>query len=140
MSGKNQYPQIFNWQSTSPVIGFLPLKANTSGSIPSGVTNGVMTGTNTIYSQIIDVSRMDNIGLEVEWSGTPTGTFSILVSNSGIQFNTMTFSPLLGQPSGSAASMGIDINQIPFKYMFLQYVNSSGFGVLNVYGQMKDLN
>lgn len=139
MSGKNQFPCVFNWQSPNPATGFLP-NPNQSGSIASGIINGVMASTNTIYSQIIDLSKMDNIGLEVAWSGTPTGTFSIMVSNSGKNFNALTFNPVLAQPAGAAGGMAVDINQLPFKYLMLQYVNVSGSGILNVYGQNKDLN
>ena len=140
MGHKNQFPNTYNWQSTNPATGFLPLPANQTGSKPSGVVNGVMSGTSTIYSNIIDISRHDNIGLEVNWSGTPTGVFSVLVSNSGINFNTLVFNPVLAQPAGSAAGMGVNITQLGFKYILLQYVNTSGSGILTVYGQSKDLN
>lgn len=99
-----------------------------------------MASTNTIYSQIIDISKMDNIGLEVTWTGTPTGTFSVMVSNSAINFYALTFVPALAQPSGSAGGYAVDLNQVPFKYIMLQYVNASGSGTLTVYGQNKDLN
>jgi hypothetical protein len=140
MSGKNQFPQVFNWQSTNPEIGFLPLKQNQTGSVPSGVLNGTMSGTNTIYSQIVDIGRMDNVGLEFTWTGTPTGVFSVTVSNSGINFYSLTFDPVLTQPAGGAGGYAIDLNQLPFKYLMLQYVNSSGAGTMTVYGQNKDLN
>lgn len=139
MSGKNQFPVVFNWQSTSPITGFLPTHPP-GGSTPSGTVGGVMTSTNTIYSQIIDVSRMDNIGLEINWTGTPTGVISAMVSNSGVNFNALTFDPVLGQPAGSAAGEAVNITQLGFKYIMLKYVNASGTGVLTVYGQMKDLN
>lgn len=139
MSGKNQYPTIFNWQSTSPIIGFLP-NPYQGGSLPSGVVGGSMSGTNTIYSNIIDLSKMDNVGLELTWSGTPTGTFSVLGSNSGANFYALTFNPPLAQPSGSPGGYLIDLAGYPFKYILLEYVNSSGSGVLMVYGQNKDLN
>jgi hypothetical protein len=159
MSGKNQYPVVlgplaptvstlpvnspgFSWQTTSPATGFLPLNINSAsqGSAPSGLLNGVMSSTNTIYSQILDISRMDNMGLEVTWTGTPTGTFSVMVSNSGINFYALTFNPVLTQPAGSAGGYAIDLNQLPFKYLMLQYVNASGSGTIAVYGQVKDLN
>lgn len=142
MSGKNQAPVIFNWQSTDPRTNFLPLNLNTQGrgSIPSGVLDGVMSGTNTIYSQIIDVSRMDNIGIEVAWSGNPAGTLSVLVSCSAINWNALTFNPALAQPAGASASMFIDITQLAAKYILLAYVNASGAGILTAYGQVKDLN
>jgi hypothetical protein len=99
-----------------------------------------MSGTNTIYSQIIDISRIDNEGLEVTWTGTPTGTFSIMVSNSGINFYALTFNPALAQPAGAGGGYAVNLTQLPFKYVMLQYTNSSGSGVLTVYGQHKDLN
>ncbi len=141
MSGKNQFPQQFFWQATNPATGFLPLNANTvnSGSIPSAI-QGAMASTNTIYSQIVDISRMDNIGLEVTWTGTPTGTFSVMVSNSGINFYALTFNPALAQPVGSASGYAVNLNQVPFRWMMLQYTNASGSGTLTVYGQNKDLN
>jgi hypothetical protein len=83
---------------------------------------------------------MDNTGLEVTWTGTPTGTLSVMVSCSGINFYALTFNPVLTQPSGSAGGYAINLNQLPFKWLMLQYVNSSGSGVLTVYGQNKDLN
>ena len=154
MSGKNQTPITlgplsastnqpgFSWQSANPATGFLPLNANTNqqGSIPSGVLIGAMASTNTIYSQIVDISRMDNMGLEVTWTGTPTGTFQVMVSNSGINFYALTFSPVLTQPAGSGGGYAVDLNQLPFKYLMLQYANTSGSGSLTVYGQVKDLN
>jgi len=139
MSGKNQYPVVFNWQSTNPTTGFLP-NPNQGGSIPSGVVNGAMASTNSIYSQIIDISKMDNQGLEVTWTGTPTGTIQVLVSNSGINFYALTFNPILTQPGGSPGGYVINLNQLPFKYMILEYTNASGTGTLTVYAQNKDLN
>jgi len=142
MSGKNQYPFSINWQSTSPVTTFLPNNPsqNSGGSAPSGLINGSMSGTNTIYSQILEVAKMDNSGLEVTWTGTPTGTLQLMVSNSGVNFYALTFSPPIAQPSGSSGGYVISINQIPFKYMMFQYINSSGTGTLTIYGQNKDLN
>lgn len=139
MSGKNQYPVVFNWSSTNPVTTFLPAPAS-GNSIPSGVVNGTMSGTTTIYSQIMDISRMDNVGLEFTWTGTPNGTFQVMVSNSGKNFYALTFNPILTQPAGSAGGYAIDLNQVPFKYIMLQYANSSGSGTMTVYGEQKDLN
>lgn len=99
-----------------------------------------MASTNTLYSQIVDVSMMDNIGLEVTWTGTPTGTFTVNASNSGSNFYPLTFNPVLTQPSGSGSGYVIDLTAYPFKYILLQYVNSSGTGSLTVYGQKKDVN
>lgn len=99
-----------------------------------------MATTAVIYSQIIDISRMDNQGLEITWTGTPTGVFEVMVSNSGLSFYALTFNPVLGQPAGAAGGYAVDLNQLPFTYMMLRYTNASGSGVLTVYGQQKDLN
>lgn len=139
MSGKNQYPNIYNWQSTNPVTKFLP-NAYQGGSLPSGTVAGTMSSTNTIYTNILDVSKMDNIGLEVTWTGTPTGTITVNCSNSGINFYPLTFNPPLAQPAGSASGYGINLEGYPYKYLMVQYVNASGSGTITVYGQNKDLN
>ena len=99
-----------------------------------------MSGTNTIYSQIIDVSTMDNIGLEVNYTGTPTGTFTVNGSISGLNFYALTFTPSLTQPAGSAGGYLVNISVYALKYFLLEYTNSSGTGVLTVYGQQKDVN
>jgi hypothetical protein len=139
LSHKNQFPHTFNWQSTNPQTGFIP-NPYPGGSPQSGAVNGAMASTNTIYSNILDISKMDNVGAEVTWTGTPTGTLSVLVSNSGINWYALTFNPALAQPAGSASGYALNFNQLPFKYIMLQYANTSGTGVLTVYLQLKDLN
>lgn len=143
--GKAQFPSQFNWQTTSPVTTFVPNPgpgADVAGnSRPlSGVTSGTMSSTNTIYSNILGIRQMDTQGIEVTWSGTPTGTLQVMVSNSGINFYPLTFNPTLTQPAGSAGGYVIALQLIPFQYMFLEYTNSSGSGLLTAYSQCKALN
>ena len=140
MGHKRQSPNQFLWQSVNPVPTLLPLRANQSIYPVTGTLTGAMASTNTIYSQILDISTIDNFGLEVTWTGTPTGTFQVMVSNSGINFYALTFNPALGQPGGSGGGYAVDLNNLPFKYIMLQYANASGTGVLSVYGQQKDVN
>jgi hypothetical protein len=142
VSGKNQYPLDFNWQSTNPATGFLPLNNNTQaqGSKPSGVLGGAMASTNTIYTQIVDVSRMDNMGITLTWTGTPTGTIQVMVGSKGNDFYALTFSPVLTQPAGSAGGYYVNLTQLGAKYLMLQYANTSGSGTLTSYVQFKDLN
>ena len=139
MSGKNQYPVTLNWQATNPATTFNP-QPNTNGSAPSGVTGGIMSGTNTIYSQILPIANMDNTNLEVSWTGNPVGTLQVLVSNSGLNFPALTFNPPIQQPVGVAGYLTIDLNQLGSRFLMLQYANTSGSGVLSVIAQNKDLN
>ena len=155
MSGKSQYPVSLgpignnlpgiSWQSTDPRTGFLPLNANTQGqgSVVSGNPNGVMSGTSSIWSSILDVSRMDAIFFELIWNnggGTASGVLSVLVSDSAINWNALSFTPQLPQPTGTNAKMGINISVIGFKYVLLEYDNTSGSGILNAWMQARDWN
>jgi hypothetical protein len=99
-----------------------------------------MSSTNTIYSQIIKVDRMDNHGLEVTWTGTPVGTLQVMASTSGIAFYALTFDPALTQPAGGPGGYLINLNQFPFRYFLFEYTNSAGSGTLTVYAQLKDVN
>jgi hypothetical protein len=142
--GKAQFPSTFGWQTTSPVTGFLPSpgpNCSVAGNSPSsGVVAGTMSGTNTIYTNILGIRQTDNQGIEITWTGTPTGTLSVMVSNSGINFYALTFSPALGQPAGSAGGYVISMTALPFQYMFLQYTNASGTGTITAYSQCKANN
>lgn len=122
-----------NWQSASPI----PFSPNTP---LSGILTGTMANTNTIWSNIQDLSNTDNQGLEITWTGTPTGTISILGSESGVNFYALTFAPALIQPAGSGGGYGVDLNQFPWRYLLVEYVNASGTGVLIVWLGSKDLN
>ncbi len=117
------------------------------------ITNGVMASTSQINSIVQNIQNFDNLGMEVSWTGTPVGTLTIngCVNNgpSGTLYsatspipaaNALTFSPVLTQPAGAAGGYIIDLNQYPFPWLQVQYVNSSGSGTLNVWIFQKDLN
>ena len=111
------------------------------------IQNGSMTGTSTLTSSAQNLINFDNVGLEVIWTGTPHGTFSVLGSVSAaviaapaINYYALSFNPGLSVASGVAGGFLIDLNQFPFPYMQFQYVNSSSTGTLNVYLYEKDLN
>lgn len=133
MGVKKRNSYQFNWQATTPI----PFNQNTARS---GVLTGAMASTNTIYTNIQDLSNTDNQGLEIFWTGTPTGTISILGSESGVSFFALTFTPALTQPAGSAGGYGVNLNQFPWRYLMLQYVNASGTGTLTAWIGSKDLN
>lgn len=133
MGFKKRNTFLFNWQASTPV----PYNNNTA---LTGITLGAMASTNIIYSNIQDISNTDNQGLDISWTGTPTGTIQVLCSEGGIFFFPLTFNPVLTQPSGSAGGYGIDLNQVPWRYLMIQYTNSSGSGNLTIYLGSKDLN
>lgn len=135
MGGKDHFAYELTWVTSTPVP-YVPGHPN----IPSGSVSGTMASTNVIYTNIIDITLMDNAGLEVTWTGTPTGTVEIMSSVSGTTFYALTFNPTLDQPSGSAGGYLIDLNQFPFRYFFVQYTNASGAGSITTWLSGKDLN
>lgn len=99
-----------------------------------------VTGTNTYSSPITDVRNLDNIGIQLSWTGTPTGNFSVLGSNDGTNFFALTFSPTITQPAGASGISGVNITQFPFFFIQLQYVNVSGSGTISALMTCKDVN
>ena len=83
---------------------------------------------------------MDGISLEITYTGTPTGTISVLASDSGINFYPLTFSPVLTQPAGSAGGYTVQLDPYDYQYLMVKYVNASGDGTLTIYGQAKAKN
>jgi hypothetical protein len=145
--GKSQFPSQFSWQSTSPTIGFLPAPGpnqSVAGNSPSsGVYAGVMTGTSTIYSSILGIRQVDNIGLEIAWTAGetgPTGVLSVWMSVSGLNWIDVTSLISPNQPAASAGVSGGWLNNVPFTYMYIQYVNATGTGTLTAYAQCKANN
>lgn len=142
-TGKSQFPSTFGWQSTNPSIGFLPAPGpnqSVAGNSPSSnVTAGVFSGNQTIYTNILGLQQIDSHGLEITITGTPTGTFTVMCSNSGINFYALTFNPAIIQPSGSPEGFLIALQQVPFRYIYLQYANTSGSGTISAYAQSKSI-
>lgn len=98
-----------------------------------------VSSTTTYNSPISNIGQQHNLGVDVTFVGTMTGTLTVNCSNDGVNFKALTFSPALTQPSGSNLSYLIDLNQVPFAYLQLTYVNASGSGTLNSILSSKDL-
>lgn len=96
------------------------------------VISGDMSQT-TVSSTAITVSYQDNVGIQVTWTGTPTGVIEVDGSNDGTNFYSLTFNPAISQPAGVAGGFLLDINQFPFAYIKLLYTKTSGTGVLDAY-------
>lgn len=114
----------------------------------AALANQTMTGTNTLTSAVTNILHKDNISYQLVWTGTPTGTFSIQGSldyNPGLPqsepdgaknngtWTTIPAEDALGGPpvaSGSAGQILADLSQLPYPYVRVIYVNSSGSGTL----------
>lgn len=102
------------------------------------LTSGDMSQS-TLSSDIINVQYLDNVGLEVTWTGTPTGTITVEGSVSNSNYYSLTFNPTLTQPAGSSGGYLINLNQFPFVYYYVKYTRSSGTGTLNVWAAVKEV-
>lgn len=102
---------------------------------------GVMTGTNTLTSPAINLKFLDNVGVQLHFTGTPAGAFQVQVSADHEQSDSGNVSfagnwvAIVLSPSPVAAGapddIYIDLNQLSATWMRVVYVNSSGVGVLN---------
>lgn len=110
---------------------------NRPGSL---AVSGVMTGTNVITGNPTNIQDYDNVGLQVSWTGTPTGVIAILCSVDGVSYFALTFNPILAQPAGSAGGYLINLTQLPYPWIIVQYTNASGTGALKAFICAKDIN
>lgn len=101
-----------------------------------------MTGTNTITTTATNIQNLDCVGYSVSWTGTPTGTISVLASVTGKAgtYYPLTFNPILAQPAGAAGGYLIALREIPYGFTQISYTNASGSGVLSVDIIGKDFN
>lgn len=97
----------------------------------------------TVTSKATNILYLSTIAYQWNFSGTPTGAFSVQVSldyaqdsqgnisNAG-NWNTLT---LTGSPAaaGSAGSQAANIPTLGFPWIRTVYTKSSGTGTLNVY-------
>lgn len=134
MGSKNVFTAPLTWTAANPA----PYR---EGIVqPVGTPTGAMAGTNIIYSEIIETQTFDNVGLELSWIGTPTGTIEIMGSNGGVNFYPLVFSPALSQPAGAAGAILVSLVDYAFRYLMVRYTNTMGAGTLAAVICAKDKN
>jgi hypothetical protein len=102
--------------------------------------NSVMTGTSVLTSPNINIKFLDNEGVQLHFTGTPTGTFQVQVSNDHDESDAGNViavgnwvSVVLNPAPVAAGALGdiyIDLNQLSAMWIRVVYTNSSGVGVL----------
>lgn len=105
------------------------------------IVAGAMSG--NLTSIVTNIEFLDNIGVQLNFTGTPVGTFAVQVSadyNQDSQGNvtnagnwiSLTLNP---NPSagGSANLIYIDINQLSAPWIRTTYTAGSSTGVLNAF-------
>ncbi len=109
------------------------------------IVAGDMSG--NITSNAVEVKLQDNVGVQLHWTGAPTGVFSIQVSmdhREDIEGNVVVaghwVSVILNPSitaSGSADDAYIDLNQLSAAYVRIVYTATSGTGTLDAFVNAK---
>ena len=90
------------------------------------VTDGDMSS--DITSPSTNILYTDRVGFQLSWTGTPTGTFSVEISNDEISWVALTLSESIAA-AGSADQAFIDC-ETAAKFIRLKYTAGSSTGVL----------
>ena len=93
-------------------------------------SNVISPSTNILY--------MDRVGYAISYDGTPTGTFSVEISNDEINWQALTLSTGISA-AGSADNHFIDV-ETAAKYVRLVYTAGSGSGSLQVHVTAKSIS
>lgn len=113
--------------------------------------NNTMTGTATLTSSVSNILHKDNVGIQLDWTGSPVGNFQIQVSNNykpqlaqteGLGApNNGTWTPLqvsndqtgtasINIPTSAGNPITLNLTQLSWAWLQVVYTNTSSTGVL----------
>ena len=93
------------------------------------VVDGDMSS--NITSSSTNILHMDRVGYQLVWTGTPTGDFSVEVSNDDSTWQAISFDTT-PDAAGSAGSHFLEI-ETAAKFIRLKYTAGSGSGTLQAH-------
>lgn len=109
------------------------LTVGATQTAPGSQLNGYTMGA-SFNSDAVLLQFEDNAALQVVWTGTPTGTLDIQLSqdptNIGWTTITSSFSPTPSQPAGAGGSNFYELNQTGAAYIRMIYTRVSGTGTI----------
>jgi hypothetical protein len=100
---------------------------------PILLVNGSMTG--NLTSATMPVTQGYIGAVQAVWTGTPTGTLQLAISNDGVIWSVYSGSQVT--LSGAAGNFLWNLISCGFNYVQLQYVFGSSSGTLNVSSSYK---
>jgi hypothetical protein len=115
------------------------------------VSGSASIGVATFTSSVTAIQYKDNVGYQVNFTGTPFGVLQINASN---DYNPQL--PESGNPQGSSASgnwvtltsvsistasspIGFNLNQVPFAYIQCQFISGTSSGTISGWVTSKGL-
>lgn len=87
-----------------------------------------------------DVQFLDNMGIQVIWTGSPVGVLKVLTSNDVaspsdgipvVNWSELDFGTSIAIDNTNSDIL-ININQLPFKWLAVEYVRTSGTGAITI--------
>lgn len=115
------------------IIG--PVAVSWGGTVGAMGVTGATTGpvsvssTNTYKTTPMSVVFLQSCSFQPVWTGTPTGTFTVYVSNDQINWDLLPAS-VTGNPAGSAGHTTIPCYGFSTAWIQLWYTNASGSGTV----------
>lgn len=86
----------------------------------------------SITSGIVNVLYSDNVAIQLSFTGTPTGTFSVEGSVDAANWSALSFTSV-PSAEGAADTHLLNIHNIPYKQFRLKYNRISGTGTLDAW-------
>jgi len=83
-----------------------------------------------LYSEVVSIQYMNNIGIQIVWTGSPLGEFQVQLSNNRTDWEVLPLAPV-PYADKSAGSHYLDLNTLASVYIRLAYIAGSGSGTLN---------
>jgi hypothetical protein len=102
----------------------------------------------TITSNVTNILYLDNVSIQLNFTGTPTGGFAIQGSldyavENGTPTNAGNWVPLALTPNpaaaGSAGTILLNLTELSFPWIRVVYTPSSGTGTLDAYISAKQV-
>lgn len=103
----------------------------------------------SITSPVTNVQFLDNISIQLNFTGTPTGTFDLQMSDDyvqdsqGVVIDAGNWISIPGSStasaSGSADQIFMDINQVSSPWVRVVYTRASGTGSLDMFVTGKEI-
>lgn len=97
--------------------------------------NVAVSSTNAYRGFKISLYNTSQASCQLIWTGTPTGTFIIQVSNkpapvesTDTDWTTLSLAVAITQPAGSASNDFVDLSTLPARWARPKYTNASGTG------------
>lgn len=87
-------------------------------------------------SKEVEILHVDRVGIELVWTGTPTGPFEIQVSNSGVNWTTVDSSIA----AAASADFGFVDLETAAKFIRVFFDRTSGTGTLTAYLTAKSIS